>query len=126
MNIHEKLIPLAEAATRAGMTVHVPTKLYAERYAGYAVVTQDEKPGVALIQLPTFPTFEPVSIDVPITPSRQFGSGVLQDYDGTVEDGVRLLLSLMEHKTCMPRFVENPRAVSVDRRIPYGSEVYAI
>lgn len=126
MNIHEKLAPLAEAATLAGLTVHVPTKLYAERKAGYAVVTQDGKPGAALIQLPTFPTFEPVSIDVPIVPSREFGSGVLQDYDGTVEDGVRLLLSLMDQEKCSPRFVRNPRPVSVDRRIPYGSEVYTV
>lgn len=127
--IHVSLIPHVEAAHAAGFTVHVPVSTWAgaTRPAGHVYVTRQGEPGIALMQVPTFPAFEPISIDVPVVPSRVHGSAVLQDHDGTPEDAVRLLTEIMARDDVMTRFVESPRLVKVDRRIsesavPYGEE----
>lgn len=121
MNIHEALIGHIEAAKAAGFTVHAPKSVLGR--VGHVYITREDLPGVALFQIPTFPNFEPVELDVPIVPSREFGSNVHQDHDGTPEDAVRVLPGILAQETILPRFVDNPRPVRVDRRIPADAEI---
>lgn len=125
MNIHEKLIPFVQAATDAGFTVHVPVKSIRPGQVGFVFVTREDAPGIALMQIPTFPNFEPISVDVPVKPNRVYGSSVIQDHDGSVEDVLRLLRELTESATVVPRFVGPHAAVPVDRRIPADAVIYA-
>lgn len=116
VKLHERIAPYAEAAKAAGFTVHVPTS-YGVRPAGYVYVTREGAPGMALIQVPTFPHFEPVHVDFPIKPSREFGSAVIADHDDSVEDVLRVLGELVQKTEILPRFVKNPRMMPVDLRI---------
>lgn len=126
MNIHAKLLPFVEAATRAGFTVHVPVTSIRPGQVGFVYVTREGQPGIALMQIPTFPNFEPISVDVPVKPSRVYGSGVVQDHDGSEADVIRLLSELVTRGTVVPRFVGAHPPVPVDRRIPEDAEVFAL
>lgn len=126
MKIHESLAPFVQAAQDAGMTVQTPAERPWSREAGHVYVTQDDKPGIAMIQVPSFPTFEPPSIDVPVKPNRLYGSAVVQDYDGSPADAVRLLGELMERDTVTPRFVGPHAPVPVDRRVPEDAEEVSV
>lgn len=126
-NIHPALLPHVQAAHAAGFTVHVPVRVWSRASSapvGYVYVTRAGSPGIALMQIPTFPLSEPIDIDVPVVPNREHGSAVPADHDGTPADAVRLLGELMEADTVMTRFVDRPRRVSVDRRIPDSALVY--
>lgn len=122
MKIHQSIRPIVEAAQAAGMTVHTPAERSWYREAGHVYVTREGEPGIALVQVSSFPTFEPPSIDVPVKPSKVYGSSVVQDYDGTVTGAVRLLDALMQADKVTPRFVGNHAPVPVDRRIPEDAE----
>lgn len=125
MNIHEALLPFVQAAHDAGFTVHVPTKGVRPGTVGFVWITKESQPGIALMQIPTFPNFEPISVDVPVKPNRVYGSAVIQDHDGSVADVLRLLGELVERDTVVPRFIGPHPAVPVDHRIPDDAEVYA-
>ncbi len=124
--LHTALIPHVEAAHDAGYTIHVPVSTWrkATYPVGHVYVTREGMPGAALMQIPTFPAFEPISIDVPVVPNREHGSAVPQDHDGTPADAVRLLSKILASDTVMTRFVRNPRRVAVDVRIPSDAVVY--
>lgn len=124
--ISEFIRDYAVAAVEAGMTVHVPTRLYGYREATFVYVTQDGQPGIAMIQVPTFPYFEPVSVTVPIKPSREFGSGVIQDHDNEIPDVVRLLGELMGKTTCRVRFCRTSPDVPLDFRIGFDALPLAV
>lgn len=121
--IHDRIAPFAAAAIEAGMTVHVPQSRWDRRPAGHVYVTAEGKPGIATIQVPAL-ALEPITVDVPVSPSRHYGSAVLQDHDGTVQDVVRLLRELMDTETVQVRFIPNPPRVSVDRRIPSDAIIW--
>lgn len=121
--INDRIAPYAAAATEAGMTIHVPQSNWDRRPAGHVYVTAEGKPGIALIQIPSL-AFDPIIVDVPVAPNRTYGSGVLQDHDGTVEDVVRLLRELMEAETVQVRFIPNPPRVRVDHRIPSDAIIW--
>ncbi len=122
MKIHESLHAIVKAAQDAGMTVQTSAETSWNREARFVYVTQDGKPGIALVQVASFPNFEPPSIDVPVVPNRRYGSAVRQDYPGTPFWGVRLLSELMECSTVVPRFVGPHAPVPVDRRVPANAE----
>jgi hypothetical protein len=124
--VSEFIRDYAVAAVKAGMTVHVPTRLHGNRKAGFVYVTQDGQPGIAHIQVPTFPHFEPVAVDVPIKPSREFGSAVIQDHDNTIPDVVRLLSELMKEATVRVRFCRTAPVVPVDFRIGFDAKPLAV
>lgn len=125
MNIHEKLAPYVQAATDAGYTVHVPTgTALTRRRAGFVYVTRDGSPGMALMQVPTH-AFEPISVDIPVKPSKVYGSLVTQDHDGSIEGVLSLLDTVLEWTTVVPRFVGPHAAVPVEGRIGFQAEVYA-
>lgn len=121
MKVHASLQSLIEAAQAAGLTVRAPGPKPWYREAGHVYVTQEGKPGIALIQVSSFPSIEPPSIDVPVKPSRVYGNLVTQDY-WHVTHGVTVLLGLMERDTCVPRFVGPHGPVPVDYRVPEDAE----
>lgn len=123
--IHEKLVPFVQAATDAGYTVHVPVVSVRPGQVGFVYVTRENDPGIALMQIPTFPDFEPISVDVPVKPNRTYGSAVVQDHDGTIPGVLALLDVLMRRSAVIPRFIRETLLVPVDRRIPADAVVYA-
>ncbi|UDL16320.1 hypothetical protein SEA_ZOOMAN_349 [Microbacterium phage Zooman] len=124
--VNEFIRDYAVAAVEAGMTVHVPTKLYGYRKAGFVYVTREGQPGIAMIQVPTFPHFEPVTVDVPIKPSREFGSGVIQDHNNEIPDVVRLLGELVAKDSVRVRFCRTSPIVPVDMRIGFDAKPLAV
>lgn len=125
--ISEFIRDYAVAAAKAGMTVHVPQSLPSQRReAGFVYVTQEGQPGIAMIQVPTFPHFEPVTVDVPIKPSREFGSGVIQDHNNEIPDVVRLLSELMQKDKCRVRFCRTSPEVPLDSRIGFDAKPLAV
>lgn len=122
MKIHNSLHEIIEAVQGADMNVHTSPETSWNREARFVYVTQDGKPGIALVQVSGFPSLEPPVIDVPVKPNRLYGSLVGQDYSGTVEDAVRLLSELMDRDMVVPRFVGPHVPVPVDRRVPEDAE----
>lgn len=122
--LNEHLVPFANELTRAGFLVHVPTSRHPRDPVGHTYVSHPDLPSVALVQIPTFPGFEPISLSVPVAPSREHGSEVPVDYDGTPESAVEVLREVLKSKTVLTRFVRNPRHVPIENRIPANSEVY--
>lgn len=122
MKIHESLRPYVEAAQAAGLTVRTPGARVWYQTAGHVFVTREGQPGMAMIQVSSFPAFEPPSIDVPVKPNPIFGSSVMQDYDGTPAGAVALLEALVAQETVKPRFVGDYAPVRVDLRIPADAE----
>lgn len=89
VRIDPKIANHVDAALAAGFTVYAlpDTTL---RPVGFVAVCLDEDGPWAHIQQPTH-TFDPVELDVPIIPSKEWGSGVRVDHDGTPGDAVRAL-----------------------------------
>jgi hypothetical protein len=89
VRIDPKIAAHVDAALAAGFTV------YAEpgrdpRPVGHVYVCKKLDGPFALIQVPTH-NFDPVVIDLPVEPHKDWGSGVVVDYDGTPEGGVAAL-----------------------------------
>lgn len=124
--IHPRLEEAANAIHAAGFTVTVPTSRRASYQAGHIYVTRDGQPGIALVQVPASPWFEPLSLDIPVRPTREYGSAVRADYqDGEDFSGlIAKLEEVMRVSTVRVRFTPNPRTVPVDRRIPANSVVF--
>ena len=124
--IHPAILAHVQAAHDSGLTVHVPRAYRATDTspAGFVYVSHPGYPGVAHIQVPTFPGFEPVHLDAPIKPNRKSGSGVLIDHDGTPEGAARVLWEVVKRGTITERFVSNPRTVPTDSHIPASVELW--
>ena len=124
--IHPRLEEAANAIHAAGFTVTVPISQHRANYqAGHIYVTRDGQPGIALVQVPAS-SFEPLSLDIPVKPTLEYGSAVRADYEDS-EDFSGLIAKLeevMRASTVKVRFVPNPRTVPVDRRIPADGVVF--
>lgn len=126
-NIHPRLEEAANVIHAAGFTVTIPTSQHRTNYqAGHIYVTRDGQPGVALVQVPALPWFEPLSLDIPVEPTREYGSAVCADYrdDGNFAGLIAKLDEVMRASTVRTRFVTNPRTVPVDRRVPADGVVF--
>lgn len=103
VRIDPKIAAHVEAALKAGFTVYAlpDTTL---RPVGFVALCLDEGGPWAHIQQPTM-ALDPVELDVPIIPSKEYGSGVKVDHDGTPEDAVRALRQACSEDTVTVRFM---------------------
>lgn len=100
--IDPKIAAHVDAALAAGFTVYaVPES--GMRSVGWVALCLDEDGSWAHIQKPTM-ALDPVSLDVPIKPSREYGSAVLVDHNGTPEDAVRVLTKACTEPMVTVRF----------------------
>ena len=105
IHIDPKIANHVDAVLAAGFTVYsMPNETGSNRSAGFVAVCLTEDGPFAHIQVPTH-NWEPAHLDVPIKPSREYGSGVLVDYDGTPEDAVRALTKACNEPMVAVRFV---------------------
>lgn len=110
VRIHPKIAEHVDAAIKAGFTVYAvpdPTP----RPVGWVALCLDEAGPWAHIQQPTM-ALDPVELDVPIIPHKDYGSGVKVDHDGTPEDAVRALRQACTEDTVTVRFM-SPQYVRV-------------
>ena len=109
IHIDPKIANHVDAALAAGFTVYsLPNEKGSNRSAGFVAVCLAEDGPFAHIQVPTH-NWEPVSLDVPIKPARDYGSGVLVDHDGTPEDAVRALTKACSEPNVTVRFMGKKR-----------------
>lgn len=103
VRIDPKIAAHVDAALAAGFTVYAlpDTTL---RPVGFVAVCLDEDGPWAHIQQPTM-ALDPVELDVPVIPHKDWGSGVKVDHDGTPEDGVRALRQACSEDTVTVRFM---------------------
>jgi hypothetical protein len=103
VRIDPKIAAHVEAALEAGFTVYAlpDTTL---RPVGFVAVCLDEDGPWAHIQQPTM-ALDPVELDVPVTPHKDWGSGVKVDHDGTPEDAVRALRQACTEDMVTVRFM---------------------
>ena len=101
--IETSIVPIVKAALEAGFKAFT-LKDEGPRAIGFVYVCLDEAGSFATIQRPTN-SWEDTSLDVPIKPSREYGSSVLVDYDGTPEGAVKALRAACESPTVTVRFV---------------------
>lgn len=101
--VDEKIRPFVEAAIGAGFHVYILDEKRPPG-AGFAYACLDPDGPFATISRPTH-IWDPVELHVPIRPSRDYGSSVLADYDGTVEGALRKLRDICESSTVTVRFV---------------------
>lgn len=120
IRIDRKIAPHVDAALAAGFTVYALPQDGA-RPAGFVCVCLTEDGPWAHIQKPTM-AFDPVSLDVPIKPSRDYGSGVLVDHDGTPEDAVKALTKACTTEMVAVRFIrkESPMVPNYGRKTIEG------
>lgn len=107
VELDEKIRPIVEAAFAAGFHVYVPKPFLPNdpRPAGYAYVALDPEGPFATVQRPTH-NWDPAHLDVPIAPSREYGSSVLVDWDGeTIESALEALRKACESPKVTVRFV---------------------
>jgi hypothetical protein len=103
VRISPKIAAHVDAALAAGFTVYaVPSESL--RPAGFVALCLDEDGPWAHIQQPTN-SWDPVQLDVPITPHKDYGSAVHVDHDGTPEDAVRALRQACSEDTVTVRFM---------------------
>lgn len=103
IDIDPKIAAHVDAALAAGFTVYA----FTDRTGGplgWVALCLDEAGPFAHIQVPTH-SWEPVQLDVPIPPSKEYGSSVLVDHDGTPEDAVRALRKACAEETVTVRFM---------------------
>lgn len=102
--VEDRIAPFAQAALDAGFYVYALKESLFNRKAGFVYVCLDKDGPYATIQVPTN-KWEDVGLDVPIKPSRDYGSGVLVDYDGTVEHAIWALRKACNEPNVTVRFV---------------------
>lgn len=108
IRIDQKIAAHVDAALAAGFTVYsLPAEV---RPAGFVAVCLEEDGPFAHIQVPSL-ALEPVSLDVPIKPHTDYGSGVMVDHDGTPEDAVRALRQACSEPMVTVRFMRFKRGV---------------
>lgn len=120
-DLHESLEPYATALHQVGFHVRVPkTALRDRRGEGFFYISADGAPGLLILSKSGFPLLgEPPTLSVPIQPNRDFGSGVLIDFDGTPAHLVTVVTARLKQTTVMTRFFTNNEMVAVDTRIPF-------
>ena len=103
VRIDPKIAAHVDAALAAGFTVYAlpDTTL---RPVGFVAVCLDEDGPWAHIQQPTM-ALDPVELDVPVIPHKDWGSGVHVDHDGTPEDAVRVLRQACSEDMVTVRFM---------------------
>lgn len=102
IRIDPKIAAHVDAALAAGFTVYaLPDQL---RPAGFVALCKDEAGSWAHIQRPSM-ALDPVQLDVPIEPNKDYGSGVHVDHDGTPEDAVRALTEACSKPMVTVRFM---------------------
>lgn len=89
VRIDPKIAAHVDAALAAGFTIYAAPGSD-PRPAGWVAVCLTEDGPFAHIQQPTM-ALDPVELDVPVTPHKDWGSGVKVDHDGTPTDAVRAL-----------------------------------
>ena len=107
--IDSKIAAHVEAAVTAGFHVYAKPDM-GLRSTSWVALCRDEAGPWAHIQKPTF-IFEPVELDVPIQPSKEYGSGVKVDHDGRPEDAVRQLTKAVASWDVQVRFVPGARPI---------------
>lgn len=100
--IDPKIGEHVDAAIKAGFTVYATESNPGT--TGWVALCLDEAGPWAHIQKPAM-ALDPVQLDVPIIPSKEYGSCVLVDHDGTPEDAVRALRQACSEDTVKVRFV---------------------
>jgi len=104
MKLDPIILPIVTAALEAGFTAYAPKETTLQRAAGFVYVCLDTDGPYAAVQVPTH-RWEDASLDVPIKPSREYGSSVLVDYDGTVSGAVESLRKACQEPNVTVRFV---------------------
>jgi hypothetical protein len=105
IHIDPKIANHVDAALAAGFTVYsLPNEKGSNRSAGFVAVCLTEDGPFAHIQVPTH-SWDPVSLDVPIKPGKDYGSGVLVDHDGTPEGAVVALTKACTEPVVTVRFM---------------------
>lgn len=103
VRIDPKIANHVDAALADGFTIYAPPS-QGLRPVGHVYVCKDWDGPFALIQVPTH-VFEPVHVDVPIEPNKEYGSGVLVDHDGTPGGVVRALRKACAEPMVSVRFM---------------------
>jgi hypothetical protein len=98
------ILPILEACLVAGFTIWALKETRPPYKIGFAYVSLQDNGPYATVQVPTH-KWEDASLDVPIKPSREYGSGVLVDYDGTVPGAVEALRKACSEPNVTVRFV---------------------
>lgn len=107
MKLDPKILPIVTAAIEAGFTAYAPKETTLQRAAGFVYVCLANDGPFATVQVPSHP-WEDAGLDVPIKPSREYGSSVLVDYDGTVTGAVEALSKACQQPNVTVRFVAKP------------------
>jgi hypothetical protein len=102
--LHETIAPIATAALEAGFTVFAPKETTLQRAAGFVYVCLDTNGSFAAIEVPTHP-WDGAQLSAPIKPSRDYGSSVAVDFNGTTEGAIQSLRKVCESPTVTVRFV---------------------
>lgn len=123
VRIDPQLAPHVDAALAAGFTIYARNGMD-PRPVGHVYVCKDIDGPFALIQVPSF-IFEPVHVDVPIKPNKDYGSAVLVDHDGTPEGVVKALTKACNEPMVTVRFMT--RRYIAEHGVPvvpnYGNKV---
>lgn len=105
IHIDPKIAAHVDAALAAGFTVYsLPNESGSNRSAGFVALCLTEDGPFAHIQVPTH-SWEPAQLDVPIKPSKDYGSAVHVDHDGTPKDAVRALRQACTEPVVTVRFM---------------------
>ena len=102
VRIDPKIAAHVNAALAAGFTVYAT--ITNPGTTGWVAVCLDEDGPWAHIQQPTM-ALDPVELDVPVTPHKDWGSAVHVDHDGTPEDAVRALRKACSEELVTVRFM---------------------
>lgn len=106
-SVNIDLQPILREALSQGFRAFIVTPIKDwERPADFVYLCLDMEGSFALIQRPNT-RVEPPTLSVPIQPNRDYGSTVLVDYDGSVDDAVDQLRAACGRESVTVRFMRN-------------------
>lgn len=123
VRIDPKIAAHVDAALAAGFTIYAQPGRD-PRPVGHVYVCKELDGPFALIQVPTM-ALDPVFLDVPVEPHKDWGSGVMVDHDGTPAGAVAALEQACSEPMVTVRFMTKQYlAKHGTPRVPnYGSKV---
>lgn len=106
--LNSRLADVALKAVEQGFTVFIHKD--DRRPAGFFYACKSMEGSFVTVQVPSH-SWDDLDVTVPIKPSREYGSGVLIDHDGSTESILKAMGEVCDSATVLTRFVRNPKHV---------------
>lgn len=106
--LDSRLVTVADAAIAEGFQVfHLDNE---RRPNGFFYACKTLDGSFVVVGVPTH-KWDDLDVSAPVTPNKEYGSGVMVDHNGTTESIIEAMNRTCDSVTVLTRFVPNPKRV---------------